>query len=142
MAPAARSQNHEVPARDLLAFPVGLVAEPAALPSIFNGGFWNPAAALLPPGASWRVSAGAMNSPSDVSVTVNAGAVTGRWRGSSISLSVVRAAVSGLLRTDSDPLTTGTDLQYSTLVTSLGITHAAGPHFAWGIATRFRTGQI
>jgi hypothetical protein len=119
-----------------------LVAEPAALPGIFNGGFWNPAAALLPPEAAWRLSAGAMNTPSDVSVTANAGAVTRRWRGASISLSVVRASVAGLLRTDSDPLTTGTDLQYSTLVTSLGIARAAGPHLAWGIATRFRTGQI
>ena len=142
MASESRGQNIEIPGRELLRFPVGLLAEPAALPGMFSGGFWNPAAAVLPEGSSWRLSAGAMSTPSDVSVGANAGAVTGRWKGSSLTLSVVRASVSGLLRTDSDPLTTGTDVQYSTLVASLGVSRPVGRHLAWGVATRFRTGQV
>ena len=135
-------QNTEIPGRELLRFPVGLVAEPAALPGMFNGGFWNPAAALLPAGATWRLSAGAMSTPSDVSVKADAGAITGLWRGSSITLSVVRASVTGLVRTDSDPLAVAYDLPYSTTVTSFGVARALRPNVAWGVAARFRAGRI
>lgn len=142
MATKSRCQNSEIPGRELLRFPVGLIAEPAALPGLFSGGFWNPAAAVLPEGTTWRLSAGAMSTPSDVSVSANAGAITGKWRGSSLTLSLVRAAVGGLVRTDSDPLTIGTDVQYSTIVASVGIARPAGRNFAWGLAARFRSGQI
>ena len=135
-------QNAEIPGRELLRFPLGLVAEPAALPGMFNGGFWNPAAALLPDGAKWRLSAGAMSTPSDVSVKADAGAITGFWRGSSITLSVVRASVAGLVRTESDPLALAYDLPYSTTVTSFGIARALRPNIAWGVATRLRAGRI
>ena len=137
-----RCQSSEIPGRELLRFPVGLIAEPAALPGIFNGGFWNPAAGLLANGATWRLSAGAMSTPSDVSVKADAGAITGLWRGSSITLSVVRASVAGVVRTDSDPLALAYDLQYSTIVTSVGVARALRPNIAWGVATRLRTGQI
>lgn len=141
-ASGGNCQNKEIPARDLLAFPVGLIAEPGALPSVFAGGFWNPAATRLPDGAVWRVSAAAMNTPSDVSVNAHAGAVSRAWRGSTITLSVLRAAVSGLVRTDSDPLTVATDLQYSTLVTSVGVARSYGSHLTWGLAGRVRAGQM
>lgn len=139
---AGQCQNAEIPGRELLRFPLGLVAEPAALPGMFNGGFWNPAAALLPEGATWRLSAGAMSTPSDVSVKADAGAITGLWRGSSLTLSVVRASVTGLVRTESDPLALAYDLPYSTTVTSFGIARALRPNIVWGVATRLRTGRI
>lgn len=142
MASEGRCQNAEIPGRELLRFPVGLIAEPAALPGLFGGGFWNPASTLLPEGASWRLSVGAMSTPSDVSVSANTGAITGRWKGSSLTLSFVRAAVGGLLPTDSDPLTIGNDIQYSTLVTSVGIARGTRHNVAWGLAARYRTGQI
>ena len=142
MASEGQCQNSEIPGRDLLRFPVGLVAEPAALPGMFGGGFWNPAATLLPAGASWRLSAGAMSTPSDVSVSAHAGAATGLWRGSTITVSVVRASVAGIVRTDSDPLTVGNDLLYATTVASLGVAHRLLNHVAWGLAVRVRTGQI
>jgi hypothetical protein len=135
-------QSAEIPGRDLLGFPVVLIAEPAALPGMFGGGFWNPAAALLPSGAKWRLSAAAMSTPSDVAVDASAGAVTGLWRGSSITLSVVRAAVAGLVRTESDPLTVGNELEYATTVTSIGVARAWTPNIAWGLAARLRSGQI
>ena len=137
-----RCQNREVPGRELLRFPIVLIAEPAALPGMFSGGFWNPAAAVLPDGTRWRVAAGAMSTPSDVSVNASAGAVTAMWRGSSLSLSVLRASVAGVVRTESDPLTIANDVQYSTIVTSLGIARSVRGNLAWGLAARVRSGQI
>jgi len=135
-------QSAEVPGRELLAFPVGLVAEPGALPGMFGGGFWNPAAARVPDGSRWRLSAAAMSTPADVSVNAHAGAISGDWRGSTITLSVVRASVAGLVRTESDPLTITSDLQYSTMVTSVGFARRLRPNVMWGVAARVRTGQI
>ncbi len=135
-------QNPEIPGRDLLAFPVGLIAEAGALPNVFGGGFWNPASTRLPDGSRWRLSAAAISTPSDLSVNAHAGAVSGTWQGSTITASIVRASVPGLVRTESDPLTVSADLPYSTFVTSLGIARAYGSHLTWGVAGRVRTGQI
>jgi hypothetical protein len=109
---------------------------------MFGGGFWNPADSRLPDGARWRLSAAAMSTPSDVSVSAHAGAVSGYWRGSTVTLSVVRASVGGLVQTESDPLTIAADVPYSTLVTSLGIARTLRPNLTWGLAARVRTGQI
>src|ERR1035437_11111193 len=55
---AAWGQSGEIPGRDLLTFPIGLVAESAALGTTAGSGLWNPATALLPDGFRWRLSAG------------------------------------------------------------------------------------
>ena len=142
---AARSghtQRAEIPGRDLLGFPLGLVAEPAALPGVLGLGLWNPASAMLPSTARMSLAVAAMNTPADLSVSAQAASVSVRWRGSTVTASLARAAVGGLVRTDSDPLTVGNDVAYSTLVTSLGMAREATSHVTWGVALRARGGQV
>src|SRR5471032_1847683 len=90
---AAWAQSGEVPARDLLSFPIGLTAEPAALGTITGAGLWNPATALLPDGSRWRVSASAMSAPSDISVSAQIFTLATAWRDTTFGLSVARAQV-------------------------------------------------
>src|ERR1700730_18014064 len=99
-----QAQSRDIPGRDLLTFPLGLTAEPAALGMQSGTGLWNPATAMLPEGARWRLSAAAMNASDDIGVTAQLGSVTGPWRRTTIGLSVARAVVGGLVRTDADPL--------------------------------------
>lgn len=136
------AQSTAIPGRDLLGFPIGLVAEPAALPGIFGLGLWNPASAVLPPDARMRLAVAAMNTPADLSVSAQAASVSAHWRGSTVTVSLTRAAVAGLVRTESDPLTVGNDVAYSTVVSSLGLARAATSRLSWGVALRARAGQI
>src|ERR1039457_186326 len=100
---AAWGQAGEMPGRDLLTFPIGLVAEAAALGTTAGSGLWNPATALLPDGFRWRLSAAAMNAPSDIAVSAQLFSVSAAWRGTTMGLSVTRAEVSNIVRTDTDP---------------------------------------
>jgi hypothetical protein len=138
----ASAQNGDVPGRDLLTFPLGLVVEGGALPGMLGVGLFNPAAARLPEGATWRLAAGAMSTPADISVSGQAGGVSRGWRDITLTVSMIRAAVDGLLRTDSDPLTTGNDVPYSTQVLSLGAAAARSEYLTLGAALRLRKGQL
>ncbi|HVT38106.1 MAG TPA: hypothetical protein VHE78_03615 [Gemmatimonadaceae bacterium] len=136
------AQSRDIPARDLLTFPLGLTAEPAALGIQSGAGLWNPATALLPDGARWRLSAAAMNTSDDIGVTAQLGSVTGIWRRTTIGLSVARALVGGLVRTDADPLSIGNEIPYSTFLVSAVLARRISPRLIGGIAIRSRTGQI
>ena len=136
------AQATAIPGRDLLGFPVGLIAEPAALPGLMGVGLFNPAAALLPAGAKWRIAAGAMSTPADVGASAQAFGASTAWRGATVTTSVVRAGVGGLVRTDSDPLTVQNDVVYSTLVASLGVAMRPREHVTVGFALRARSGQM
>jgi hypothetical protein len=83
-----------------------------------------------------------MNTPSEIAATAQAGGVSASWREITFTASVLRAAVAGLVRTDSDPLTTGNDIAYSTQVMSLGAATERWPHLTVGAALRVRTGQL
>jgi hypothetical protein len=138
----AQAQSREIPGRDLLTFPLGLTAEPAALGMQTGTGLWNPATAILPDGARWRLSAAAMNTSDDIGVTAQLGSVTGTWRRTTIGLSVARAVVGGLVRTDADPLSIGNEIPYSTLLASIVVARRLSPRLIGGLAIRSRTGQI
>jgi hypothetical protein len=138
----AAAQNGAVPGRDLLTYPVGLVAEAGALPGMLGIGLFNPASAVLPVGSRWRIAAAAMSTPSEIAATAQAGGVSANWRNITFTGSVLRAAVAGIVRTDSDPLTTGNDVTYTTQVMSLGAALPRGKHLTFGAAMRVRTGQI
>lgn len=141
-APSAAAQPTAVPGRDLLAFPLGLLAEPGALPSMLGLGLRNPAATTLPDSARWQVAIGAMNTPADIGASGQLLGASGRWRGATVTLSLAHAGVAGLVRTESDPLTRENDIPYYTSVMSLSVARALGPHLTWGAALRLHSGQI
>ena len=139
---AGLGQSGTVPGRDLLAYPIGLAAEAAALPGILGAGLFNPATATLSAADGWRLAAAAMSSPSDVGASANGFAVGRAWRGTTFTVSVLRAAVGGLVRTDADPLTVGNDVTYATSVASIAVSRRCSPHIVWGVALRRRDGQL
>ena len=93
---SARAQSREVPGRDLLAFPIGLIAEPAGLPGTGGLGVWRPADAALPVGASWRGSLVALSTPSDLSMRAQAATLSHRVGAYTVYGSWLRAAVAGM----------------------------------------------
>jgi hypothetical protein len=138
----AHAQSREVPGRDLLAFPIGLMAEPAGLPGTGAFGVWSPADAALPDGASWRGSLVALTTPSDLAMSAQAATLSHRIGGYTVYGSWLRAAVAGIYRTDSDPLTIGNEVPYATSVGSIGAVRSFGRHLTAGVAARVRTGRI
>jgi hypothetical protein len=135
-------QSGAIPGRDLLAYPIGLVSEAAALPGILGAGLFNPATATLGAADGWRLAAAAMASPSDIGASANSFALGRAWRGTTFTVSVLRAAVGGLVRTDADPLTVGNDVTYATSVASLGASRRFSHHLVYGVALRGRSGQL
>ena len=131
-----------IPGRDLLGFPIGLTAEAPSLGAQSGTGLWNPATALLPAGTRWRLAAASMSAPADVAVSAQVGTVAAAWRGSTFGVTVVRAAVDGLSRTESDPQSIGSDVEYSTVVLSAFAARRLGPHLVAGVAVRRRTGRL
>jgi hypothetical protein len=139
---AAWGQSGEIPGRDLLTFPIGLVAEAAALGTTGGSGLWNPATALLPDGSRWRLSASAMNAPSDIAVSAQLFSVDGTWRGTTLGLSVARAGVADVVRTDTDPQSIGNAIPYGTLVVSAVAARRIMPKLTVGLAVRERSGSL
>jgi hypothetical protein len=139
---AAWGQSGEIPGRDLLTFPIGLVAESAALGTTGGSGLWNPATALLPDGYRWRLSASAMNAPSDIAVSAQLFSLAGTWRGTTLGLSVARAGVADVVRTDTDPQSIGNPIPYGTLVISAVAARRIMPKLTVGLAVRERSGSL
>ena len=139
---AAWSQSGEIPGRDLLAFPIALTAEAPALGTTSGTGLWNPATALLPDGARWRLSASAMNAPSDIAVAAQLFSVSTAWRNTTFGLSVLRSSVADILRTDTDPQSIGNPVPYGTTVVSLVAARRLTPHLIVGAALRERSGSL
>ena len=130
-----------VPARDLWEFPLGAIFEPPALASEPGAGLWNPATASVPAGERFRLGVASLT-------TGNAQGVDGQllsvgWRrasGTTLGLSLGRAAVGGLVRTDSDPQSIGS-IPYTSTLFSLTATRELVPHLTAGVAMRWRNGR-
>src|SRR5579863_3367207 len=107
----AVAQSASVPGRDLLDFPLGAMGEPQALSFSLGAGFWNPATLRLPAGAKTSVGVSALSSPIDqgVSAEIIAAAVA-LPKGLDGGLSIARAAVTGIARTETDPQSIGGDI--------------------------------
>lgn len=141
-ADADGSAAQQVPARELLEFPIATVAEPPALARRVAGGLWNPA--LLAPlgvGAT-RVSAAALNTPIAQGVTAQHFGIGHSVRGGiTVGASVTRAQVSDVVRTDDDPSSVpfDTDIPYSTTLWSAALARRVGP-VTLGAALRHRRG--
>jgi hypothetical protein len=132
-----------VPARDLLEFPIGTVGEAPVMATIAGDGLWNPASILLRNGSRLRVTAASLHGPDDQGVTgqLLAAAYQLRQR-TTIGLSIVRASVSNLIRTDSDPQSIGGEIPYSTIVVSTSVAARTHRYLTMGVALRYRFGEI
>jgi hypothetical protein len=139
---AAWGQSAEIPGRDLLTFPIGLTAEAPALGTTSGTGMWNPATALLPDGSQWRLSASAMNAPSDIAVSAQLFSVATAWRSTTFGLSVARASVSDIVRTDTDPQSIGNPVPYATTMISLVAARRLTSQLSVGVALRARNGEL
>src|SRR5262245_9839413 len=138
---AGSAAAQQVPGRDLLEFPVGLLAEAAPLSTQMTGGLWNPATAALSPQRRAAIGFAGLISPQEQGVTLNflAGAYRLR-RDLTASLSVVSGSVNDILKTDNDPTTFGGEIPYGTTLLSAGL--AGMRHgVTIGFATRYRVGN-
>ena len=139
---ASAAQAQQVPGRDLLDFQIGTLAEAPALAHLSGDGLWNPASIAIPGGLRARIAAATLQTPSEQSVSSELLAVGVRVHdATTVGLSLVRAEVTGLLRTDTDPQTIGGDIPYSTTVVSLGVAQRR-EDLTVGFALRYRHGQL
>lgn len=137
---ATRSAAQQVPARDLLDFPIGSLAEPAALSTRLSSGFWNPAAIALPENARAVFGIAALNSPIELGLSEQLATASFRVpQHAIVTASIVHAAITDLVRTQTDPQSFGSEIPYGTSVYSLGISRQF-THLAVGLAGRLRTG--
>lgn len=133
--------GQQVPGRDLLTFPLGLIAEAPALGTGSGFGLWNPASIAVPVGSRYRLAVGTMSAPVDVAVSAQVGTAAVMWRdGTTLAIGVASASVADLLRTDSDPQSIGDEIPYLTTLFSLIAARPVGP-VTMGAALRLRAGK-
>jgi hypothetical protein len=142
LGPLRAAAGQQVPGRDLFQFPVGTMAEPAALASAAGGGFWNPASIALEPGNRFLLSATALNTPIEQAVSAQLGTVAYRVSNHvTAGLQVAQASVEDLLRTDTDPQSLPGEIPYrSTVVSALAA--ATRGSATIGVALRRRSGEV
>jgi hypothetical protein len=135
------AQGQPVPARDLLEFPLGAILEPPALALEAGSGLWNPATILLDPSSRMRVGVASLAAGS--AQGVDGQLLAAAWRrasGTTIAVSLARAAIGGLVRTESDPQSIGT-IPYATTMASVTLARSLLPHLSAGVAARWRVGR-
>jgi len=138
---AAALLAQPVPARDLWDFPLGAVGEPAALATEAGVGLWNPAMLALPASMRWRAGVASLSTGADQGVEGQLlGAAWRRTSGLTVGLSVARAAVGGLVRTDTDPQSLGS-LTYESLLGSVTVAREVFPWLTAGASARWRQGR-
>jgi hypothetical protein len=132
----------QVSGRDLLDFPLGLLAESAPLSSRMTGGLWNPATAMLSPGAKAEFGFAGLTTPQEQGVRLEMIAASVRVRPTvTAMLSVAQASVSDILRTEFDPQSLGAEIPYGTTLVSAGVATTRGNVTA-GAAARYRWTSI
>jgi hypothetical protein len=137
---AGSAAAQQVPGRDLFEFPIGLLAEPAALSSQMPATLWNPAAAALVAPRRAAFGLAELYSPQDQGVRLSMfGASYAPRPNFTATASIASASVSDLLRTETDPTSLGGEIPYSSTLMSLGVATAT----RWvtlGLAGRYRYG--
>lgn len=140
---SAPARAQDVPGRDLLDYQLGTGGDATAIAAETGDGVWNPATLLLPAGARARLGAGALVSAPeqgiDAQLLLAAIALPGR---TTAGISVLRATVDGLVRTETDPQSIGSDIPYSTTLVSVGVARRMTSNLVAGTALRFRQGQL
>jgi hypothetical protein len=142
LGPLRSASSQQVPGRDLFQFPIGTLAEPAALASAAGGGFWNPATIALQPGNRFLLSATALNSPIEQAVSAQMGTVAYRVSNRvTAGLQVSQASVQDLLRTDTDPQSLEGEIPYRSTIVS-AVAAATRGNATLGLAVRRRSGEV
>ena len=102
---------------------------------------WNPATIMLRPGDRYRfgVASLATGSAQGVDGQLLSASVR-RASGTTLGVSVARAAIGGLVRTDTDPQAMG-DIPYATWLVSVTGARTLVPHLTVGAALRWRYGR-
>lgn len=135
------ADSQPVPARDLWDFPLGAVGAPAALSSEAGVGLWNPATMALPADRRWQAGVASLSTGAEQGVEGQLLGLTYRGSsGTSFGLSVGRAAVGGLVQTDTDPQSLGT-LPYESWLVSATAARPVLPWLTVGAAARWRQGR-
>jgi hypothetical protein len=138
-SPAAAQQ---VPGRDLLDFPLGLLAESAPLSSRMTGGLWNPATSMLSSTARAEFGFAGLTTPQEQGVHLDM--IAGEFRvrpALTATVSFAQASVSDILRTETDPQSLGGEIQYGTTLVSAGLATTRWNVTA-GAAARYRWASI
>ena len=140
---AASAGAQTVPGRDLLKITLGTGAEPAALAAESGDGVWNPAAAILPSDSRARLIAGALQGAPDQGLGAQLLAASFAVpRRLTVGISIFRASVDDIVRTETDPQTIGPEVPYSTTLASVHVARRQTRHLVTGLALRYRNGQI
>jgi hypothetical protein len=139
---AAAAGAQPIPARDLLSSPLGLIGVPAALSDGAAAGVWNPATALVEGANQLRLSVASLNAPVDIALTgqlLTASRAVPRV--GTLTMSLARAGVADLVRTDTDPQSIGGDIPYAVWVSSVGLSRRVAPSLVVGAASRWVSGR-
>lgn len=140
---APRLDAQRVPGRDLLQFPLGTLDRAAALGGGIADDLGNPAAIALAESDRARIGIGSLQTSSEQGVALYlAAASLNLPRRFTAGLSVVRATVNDLYRTESDPTVVGSELPYSTTLYSASIARQNGGRVATGVSVRYRVGEL
>jgi hypothetical protein len=132
----------QVPGRDLLEFPLGLLAEAPPLSTQMTGGLWNPATSALGPSRSAQFGFAGLTTPQEQGVRLEmVGGAYKLRRGITGTLSFAQASVADILRTEFDPQSVGGEIPYGTMVLSGGAATKRG-NTSVGIAARYRWGSL
>jgi hypothetical protein len=140
MARAAAAQ--QVPGRDLLEFPLGVLADAPPLSTQMIGGLWNPAAAVLSPGRNSGFGFAGRTTPQELGVRLDM--VGGAYRATQsivTSLSFAQASVADILKTETDPTSLGGEISYGTTVVSAGLA-TSYKTATGGVSLRYRWGNV
>lgn len=133
----------DIPGRDLLEFPLGSLAEGGALSLSSGDGFRNPAAVLLPAARRARFTISSLTTGADQGVAGQILAVAYQGpRETTLGLAVARAAVSGIVRTETDPQSIGGAVPYGTLVVSAHAARRTAGRATVGAALRWQRGEL
>ena len=132
-----------VPGRDLLELPLATVAEAPVLAMLAGDGVWNPATILLRNAARLRITAASLEGPADQGVSAQlVGASYRLVPNTTVGLSVARAAVSDLIRTEDDPQSIGGEIPYNTILASATVAQRTTEFLTAGVAVRYRHGSL
>ncbi|HXT18841.1 MAG TPA: hypothetical protein VN706_24665 [Gemmatimonadaceae bacterium] len=127
----------QVPGRDLLEFPLGLLADSPPLSRTMPGGFWNPANGALNPGDHAAIGFSGLTTPQEQGIRLQM--IGGELRVSptlTATMTFANASVSDIIRTATDPQSLG-EIPYGTSVVSGGLS-ARQHNISYGAALRYR----
>jgi hypothetical protein len=140
LAAAAAAQH--VPGRDLLGFPLGLIADAPPLSSQMTGGLWNPANIAIRSAIRGEIGIAGLTTPQEQGVRLIMLGGSYKIRPTiTASFSYAQASVSDLLRTDSDPTSVGGELPYGISLLSAGAAMTRS-NLTVGAALRYQYGTV